>query len=406
MTSCNWMLTLCGINHKSASIDQRESLQLNHDEMVKANTVLCSIKGVMESSVISTCNRVEFYLVTGKDVKPFEVICEFYQRMRDLNVSHLEKCFYSHSGHHVANHIYRVIAGIESMVLGENQIVGQTREAYASSCGAKSAGKVIHHLFHQAFRVGKQARTDTEIGKGACSVSTATLDLLKSKISDLDEPTILFIGINQMIKLSAEGLQKRGYGKFAFANRTEQKAQAFAARYNCEGYSLENLPSLMIDADVIVSCTGSENAIITDAMIANRTTTCPGKRLVLADMAIPRDIEMKMEYAGVELYDLEAVKEYVANRQKERAQEIPKVEELIEKAVEQFIYWYNHVQQEVGGNEMSNMFEQIRLQELHTIMESLTIEQRKVVDKATRRIVEKLLQFKMREIGHMVKSES
>lgn len=405
MTSCNWMLTLCGINHKSSSIEQRESLQLNHDEMIRANAVLCSIAGVMESSIISTCNRVEFYLVTKTDIKSFEVIREFYLKMRDLDIAHLEECFYHRSGHHVANHIYRVIAGIESMVLGENQIVGQTREAYASSCGAKSAGKIIHHLFHQAFRVGKQVRTDTEIGKGACSVSTATLDMLKSKILDMNDPTILFIGINQMIKLSAEGLRKRGYGKFIFANRTEQKAQALAARYKCEGYSLENLPSLMIDTDVIICCTGSEKAIITEAMIANRATTCPGKKMVMVDMAIPRDIEMKNTYEGIELYDLEAVHEYTANRQKKRALEIPKAEEMIEKAVEQFIYWHNHVQQEVGGNELGDMFEQIRLQELHSIMESFTIEQRKVIDKATRRIVDKLLQFKMREIGHMVKSE-
>jgi len=397
MTLSNWQLLVCGTNHKTSSLAQRESLQIGRDEIAEANAAFNNLPEVKESAIVSTCNRIEFYFMADRKHQAFEIIRTFYDRFKKKDISNLSECFYTKKNKHTTNHFFRVAAGIDSMILGENQIVGQLREAYSSACAVKASGKIIHRLFHQAFRVAKSVRTNTEMGKGACSVSSAAVKLLKTKIKKADRPSILFIGINQMIALAASNLYKLGFDKFTFANRTLEKAVSHADKYNSKGFSLDELPNLLMNTDIVITCTGSNYPIITKPVLENLTTSRPNKKLIFMDMAIPRDVESeKNDYDNIEILDLEDVNRFVKDQQAIREQSIPRAEEIIERKLDEFIYWYNHVCLEPAYNGYDNLFENIRRQEMEAILKELGPDIRSRVDEVTKTLVNKLLQVKLR----------
>lgn len=403
MTSGNWQLALCGINHKTSTLEEREPLQIGPEDFARANATLCNIEGVAEAAILSTCNRIELFTVARSDLKPVDIATAFYREFKNIDPTGMENKFYSLTDSDVADHLFRVATGIDSMVIGENQIFGQVKEAYSSACRVKTAGKVIHGLFHHAFRVGKQVRASTELGQGACSVSSATVELLKSKMSGLTTPTILFVGINQMIVLAAAGFHKRGDDNFIFANRTRQKALDLAVRYKAQGHGLDELPELLHKADVVVCCTGSKRPLITDDMISARAAS--DRPLIIADMAIPRDVELQKDYTGIELYDLENVKEFVKDSRAQRIKAIPQAEALIKYRLEQFVYWYEHVRNEPGYNGLGEAFELARRQEMSKVLGQIPEENRDLIDRATRRLTEKLLQIKLRTSAQAEKTE-
>ncbi|UCG52895.1 MAG: glutamyl-tRNA reductase [Candidatus Latescibacterota bacterium] len=391
MKTNSWKLVVCGITHKTSSLEQRETLQLGHEEMPRANAVFSSLPRVLESVIVSTCNRVEFYFVTGRQNDAIEIVAEFYQKLKGLDIQPYKELFLKRRGRHTADHLFRVAAGIDSMVLGENEILGQVREAYSSACAVKAAGKVVHRLFHQAFRVGKQVRTDTKIGKGACSVSTAAVDMIEDTLGSLERPVVLFVGINHMIDLAAGRLARTDNCRLMFANRTTDKAVEYAARFGSEGFGLERLPELMTKADVIVSCTSSPEPIVTRGMMTEVIASRSGRRLVIVDMAIPRDVDIpKNSDPSVQVFDLEDIKRFVKDRQQQRELAIPQVEDIIERRLDEFDYWYEHVLHEPLYNGRYGEVETLCQEELAPILDKLPPELRDELSQATRRIVDRV----------------
>ncbi len=379
---------------------------MGREELAKAHALLCSHPQVLEATIVSTCNRVEFYFVVKKQQSPFEVVASFYRELRGIDITSLEKSFYVRRNTHAVDHLFHVTAGLDSMVLGENQILGQVREAYSSACAVRAAGKVLHRLFHQAFRVGKQVRTDTEMGKGACSVSSASMELLKKKIAPLDKPTVLFVGINQMIALAASHLSKLECGAFLFANRTVEKAVRFAEKYEATGYPLTELPTLLAQADVVVCCTGSEQPVISRTMLKNLLAENPEKKLVIMDMAVPRDVETDGELSpNIDILDLEDVHAFVKQQQHKRELAIPQSEEIIERRLDEFMYWYDHVCHEPTYLSLEESFDEIRRQEIAPLLEKLPPSLREEVETVTRNLVEKLLKAKGQTETSSIKTE-
>ncbi|MFH2036924.1 MAG: glutamyl-tRNA reductase [Candidatus Zixiibacteriota bacterium] len=392
----NWQLILCGIDYNTTSVEEREPLQLGRTDMAGAHSALSEIEGVMEATIVSTCNRIEFYFVARNEYEPFGIVTSFYKQFSNIDIKPLMGKFYILRNNHAAKHLFRVASGIESMVLGENQIMGQLKEAYSSACAVKSAGKIMHRLFHQAFRIGKQARSDTEMGKGACSVSSAAIELLKTRLDQFDNPKILFIGINQMIALAATGLVKLDCRNFIFANRTASKAKTFAEQFQAEGFGLENISSLLARADIAITCTGAKHPIITRELI-DRHPESLEKPLLILDMAIPRDTDLETDKErNLEVLDLEAVQEFVKDQQQKRQQAIPQVESIIEQKIDEFRYWFNHVRHEPLYNGLTETFEQIRREEMLKLSEEYTSGQLEEIAKATKRITDRLLQIKVK----------
>ena len=398
MILANWHLVACGINYKTSSLEQREKLQIGHDKIAEAHGIFSGLPGIMEATIVSTCNRVEFYFTADKFQDPLDNIQAFYQEFKNLDISGLRTNFYCKKNKEAAEQLFRVAAGLDSMVLGENQIQGQIKDAYKSSCAVKVAGKVIHRLFHQAFRVGKQVRTDTEMGLGNCSVSSVAVEFLKTRIEQMERPTILFIGINQMIALAAMNLSKLNCGPFYFVNRTPEKALTFAAQYKrASGYGLEQLAVLLKQTDIVISCTGSPHPVVTTPMMDNVLALDPGKNLLFMDMAIPRDIEIDKDYhANLEICDLEDIKKFVAVQKKRREQAIPQAEKIIESKLAEFNYWFDHVRHDPIYNGLNKSFEVVRRKELAPILKKLPPDLQEELNQTTRHLVNRLLQMKIR----------
>lgn len=398
MTPGNWQLVVCGINHKTLTLKRREPLQIGRDEIAEAMAVFGNLDGIMESVIVSTCNRIEFYFVAKKTTVPFEPVKIFYQHFKKLDISDLTDSFYSKKNKHVVNHLFSVASGIDSMVLGETQILGQLKDAYSSACAVKTTGKIIHRLFHQSFRVGKMVRTETEMGKGACSVSSAAVDFLKLKIDKLKKPTILFVGINQIISLAASKLKKLNNNKMMFANRTLNTAVEFATRYNGTGHSLDELKPLIGTADIIITCTGSKEPVITKEIIDGYLNSFPDRKITILDMAVPRDVEIDNDYnSAIQIYNLEDINQHVKLRQQQRELAIPQAQEIINRKLSEFQYWFDHVIHEPLYNGIDEAYEDIRQKEIIKILEKLPSEFHEEVNKATRRMVDKLLQIKIRK---------
>ncbi|MBN2226191.1 MAG: glutamyl-tRNA reductase [candidate division Zixibacteria bacterium] len=393
----NWHLMVCGVNHHATIVEQREPLQLGREDIASAHAQFSRMAGVKEATIVATCNRIEFYAVTDKTVDIFDLVARFYSRFRQIDLSSVRDSFYIRKNKHAVVHLFRVAAGIDSMVLGENQILGQLKEAYSSACAVKAAGKVLHRLFHQAFRVGKQVRTDTELGKGACSISSATIEMLDPIIAKASSPVILLVGLNKMISLAVSGLQKYEHARLVFANRTVEKARQFARKYNAEAHPLSALPSLLTEVDIVITCTGATDPIIDREMITRTVADRSDRPLVVVDMAIPRDVDFaKGSHDGICLYDLEDIRQFVSNRQKEREQALPRAEEIIDRKLAEFLYWFDHVRHEPLYNGLAEYFEQVRQKEVAVVSGRLPDSDREALDMMTRRLVDKLLQIKIR----------
>ena len=399
----NWHLLLCGINHENSSSEDRGGLQVVSDEIAEAHALFASLPGVMESTILSTCNRIEFYFVRETDHDPFELIQLFYKQFKNLDISNLCDKFYVKKGRHVARHLFEVSAGMDSMVLGENDILGQVKAAYSSSCSVKTAGRVIHRMFHQAFRAGKQVRTDTEIGRGICSVSTAAAALAKSKLEESSRPDILFIGINKMIALAASAFDRNHHGRFIFANRTASKIKDISNKYGAESHSLNDLPELIAGADIIFTCTGSSNPVITNEILQkaielnNNRFEKLSRKLIIIDIAVPHDLEDGVEvHPPLEIYRLEAIESYLKDQQERQRLAIPQAKAIVEKLMGEFAYWYNHVKFEPVYNGLGKTFEEIRKQEMDRVMNLVPENIRIEIEKATDRLTSRLLHLKAR----------
>jgi len=384
-------LVVCGITHQISTLEEREPLQIGADEIARANTFFARLPQVTESVIVSTCNRIEFYFVTGRDQDPFQVVWAFYRAFKGLDLSPLREKFQTRKSTHAADHLFRVAAGIDSMVVGETQIFGQLKDAYASACAVKSAGKVIHRLFHQAFRVGKQVRTDTEMGKGACSVSSAAVELLKTKFAKEERPSILFVGVNQMIKLAAARCGRIHHAQYFFANRTPEKAVEFAARFEADGYGLDRLSDLLRQADVVITCTSSPTPVIGSSLIDDAMTRRDGRRIVIVDLAVPRDVDYaKDRRNGVEVLDLEDIKAFVESQRERREDAIPLAEEIIRQKLEEFNYWWRHVKEEPLYNGHGDAIDSIVSDELARVLDNCPAELKDELSQAARRIADRV----------------
>ncbi|MEP0829162.1 MAG: glutamyl-tRNA reductase [bacterium] len=402
----NWHLYLCGISHRNSSQSLREPLQIQPDQLARANTCLSQIHGVREALILSTCNRIEFYFIAGSRYDPLAIVAKFYESFRQLRIDSILPQFYLKKDKHTADHLFRVAAGLDSMVIGENQIVSQLKDAYSSACAVKTAGKVIHRLFHQAFRTGKQVRTDTDMGKGACSVSSAAVELIREKLGELDGVKVLMIGVNQMVALAAEGMSAAGCSDFTFANRTPEKAALLAAKFGGEVCSLDTLTEALSRVDLVFTCTASSEPLVTDNTMDKIWKEVPFKRLTIVDIAIPRDTAITLgKFPGLEIFDLDAVKHFVETEQIKRKSAIPRAEEIIARKLEQFTYWFTHIRQEPIYNGLEDTFELIRKEESESLLERLPDNLREEFDAAFRRLTSRLLQIHIRAAQPSQKTE-
>jgi len=320
---------LVGLSHKSAPIAVRERVALSGDALKEALLQLKGMDGVDEAMVISTCNRVEVYVV-GHGLEPARRF--FLDRAREAQ-EHL----YEFQGFEAVRHLFRVSASLDSMVLGEQQILGQVKEAYGLASAAQAAGSTISRLCNRAFATAKRVRNETEIGRGATSVSAVAVELVEKIFGDLKGRGVLLVGAGKMGALSAKALSDLGADRILVTNRSPEKAAALAGQVGGQAEPWEKLPDLLTAADVVLVSTGAPQYVITRDLATHAMKARRQRSICFIDVAVPRNVDPACsDLSNVYAYDIDDLQKMVHATRQSRAEEAIRAEGIIESEVTAF----------------------------------------------------------------------
>ena len=329
-------LVVIGLNHKTAPVGLRERLSIGKSQLRDALPSLKALDAVSECLILSTCNRMEVYAYTHSRADD-EAVAGWMGEFCGVPRDDFAACLYSHAGHKAVEHLFRVAAGIGSMVVGEHQILGQVKDAYCAASRRGCTGPVLNPLFQQAIAVGKRARTETEIGRGSFSVGSVAVQLARSIFDDLSGRTVLVLGAGKMGELAVAHLVAAGAGSLLVANRTYKKAEELSSRFNGRPVPFEEIPSALESADIVIASTGAGKPVITREMALSAVRRRRGRPIFFIDAAVPRDVEVGVgDMDGVFVYDMDDLQAAVEADTAERRAEIAKVEAIIADEVGKF----------------------------------------------------------------------
>ena len=332
-----------GINHKTAPVDIREKVAFAPEKMEQALHECVNKGEVSEAAIVSTCNRTELYfsLLTDEtnenDITPqLDWFCHYHQ----LKKEDIEPYIYQHSNNDAVQHILRVASGLDSLVLGEPQILGQIKDAYSTANHAGTIGRQLNRLFQHTFSVAKQVRTDTAIGASPVSVAFAAVSLSKRIFADLSQHTALLIGAGETTELVARHLADQGLKKMIVANRTVERAQTLANNFNAEAIALSDMPDRLVEADIIIASTASQLPILGKGAVERALKSRKHRPMFMVDIAVPRDIEPEVgSLDDVYLYTVDDLHEVIEEGRHSREEAAKQAEEIIENQVEHFMGW-------------------------------------------------------------------
>ncbi|WP_044873508.1 glutamyl-tRNA reductase [Pseudomonas sp. LFM046] len=325
-----------GINHKTASVDVRERVAFTPEQLVEALQQLCRITPSREAAILSTCNRSELYL--EQDHPSIDEVLAWLAGYHNLSLEELRACAYVHQDDEAVRHMMRVASGLDSMVLGEPQILGQMKSAYAVAREAGTVGPLLGRLFQATFSTAKTVRTDTAIGENPVSVAFAAVSLAKQIFSDLHRSQALLIGAGETITLVARHLHEQGVKRIVVANRTLERASVLAEEFGAHAVLLADMPQELVHSDIVISSTASQLPILGKGAVERALKQRRHKPIFMVDIAVPRDIEPEVgELDDVYLYTVDDLHEVVAENLKNRQGAALAAEELVGAGVTDFM---------------------------------------------------------------------
>lgn len=331
-------LVALGINHNTAPVAIREKLAFPSEGLVTSLQNLVGLSAVNEAAILSTCNRTEIYCDLSKD-NPQSLI-NWIGEQHQLSTEQFSHYLYSHSDADSIRHMFRVACGLDSMILGEPQILGQMKTAWQTALDAGTLGKHLGKLFQHTFSAAKKVRTDTAIGSSPVSVAFAAVRLAHQIFGDLNSQTALLIGAGETIELTARHLSEQNIGRIIIANRTYDKAHKLASQFNGYGLALSELPAHLPEADIVVSSTASQLPILGKGRIESALKARKHRPIFMVDLAVPRDIEPEVtQLNDVYLYTVDDLKNSVEENLNSRREAAKKAEEIIDDQVEHFMGW-------------------------------------------------------------------
>lgn len=325
-----------GINHQTAPLSVREQVAFNADGMESALRDLVENGAAKEAAILSTCNRMELYCNAGKPEHAIDWLAQYHKLPR----KDLDPYLYSLPREQAVKHSFRVASGLDSMVLGEPQILGQMKQAVRQAEQAGTMGILLHKLFQSTFSVAKQVRTETEIGANLVSMAAAAVRLAERIFPSISEQNVLFIGAGEMIELNAVYFAARNPKRITVANRTLERAQTLARQFNGHAITLSDLPEQLAQNDIIVTCTASQLPILGKGMLERALKARRHKPLFIVDLAVPRDVEAEVaELSDVFLYTVDDIAEVVKDGLEARQGAVKEAEIIIASGVSDFIHW-------------------------------------------------------------------
>lgn len=384
------LITL-GLNHKTTPVEMRERLAFTPESLPVAIKELAALDGIAEASILSTCNRTELYCVAKEDGDPQndQQLIDWFSRFHGLSGDEIQQYLYCHHHEDTIRHALKVACGLDSMVLGEPQILGQMKQAFAQSKDLGTLGTLLGKLFQHAFSVAKQVRTDTEIGSSPVSVAFAAVNLSKQIFDQLEPLTALMIGAGETIELAARHLHSHKIGQMIIANRSLDKAEKLVEQFNGEAITLAQIPDFLHRADIVISSTASQLPILGKGAVENALKKRRHKPIFMVDIAVPRDVEPEVgKLDDVFLYTVDDLQEIIQENMQSRQQAAEQAIEIIDAQVENFLSWQRSLQ----------VVDVIR--EIRDCADSITQE---VLEKALRQIeqgkpAEEALQFMARTL--------
>ncbi len=370
-------------------------MAIGPDRLCAALAALRTYPGVRECMVLSTCNRTEVYTVSDAaylgDSELHQAV-RFLADFHEMDLAQIEPCLYRFEGTEAVEHLFKVACGLDSMVLGENEILRQVRDAYSAACDARCTGSLLNRLAHATFKVGKEVRTKTRLNEGSLSVSYAACDLATKVFRDLTSTKVLVIGAGETGELTAFHMKKRGVRDMVVANRTVERAEALAARLACAVLPMSRLAQGLSRADIVVSCTAGAGYVVTRSMVVgalrNRSNGAP---MFLIDLAVPRDVEESVgELDRVHLYNIDDLQEIVSANSSRRRAEQQKAVEIVDRAVKQFQKWRESLVATPTIRDIRELFEQVMREELDRHGRRLTSDQLRAAETVSNAVISRI----------------
>jgi glutamyl-tRNA reductase len=403
-------IMVVGLNHRTAPVELREKLSFSQDELVTVLEQLRNTRSILESVVLSTCNRTEIYAFTTSIHAGAEYLETFLTKISGVEREHLVSHLYLYHDEMAVRHLFRVACGLDSMVLGETQILGQVRNAYFLAQETGNVSSIFHALFRKAVEVGKRAHTETAIGQNAVSVSYAAVELAKKIFADLCGKTVLIIGAGKMSELTAKHLNANGATRVMVVNRTYERARELADRFHGQALDMNSLELALKEADIVISSTGAQGYVVEKPLVASIMKKRRNRPLFFIDIAVPRDLDPELnKLDNVYLYDIDDLEHVIAANMEERAKEAEKIQDIIAEEMIAFEHWLN--QQEVipiitALREKAVSIQESVMDSLLHKLPNLTERDIRILQKHTMSIVNQMLREPILQLKQMAMEEN
>lgn len=399
-------IIVVGLNHRTAPVEVREKFTFAEEELPEALRRLKKTKSILECVIVATCNRTELYAVVDRPNVCAHYINQFLEDWFDTSRKTFNRHLYIYEDQEAIRHLFRVTCGLDSMVIGETQILGQVRDAFLLAQRTSATGTLFNKLFREAVTVAKQAQTETSIGENAVSVSYAAVELGRQIFGSFAGRKVMVIGAGKMSELTAKHLHAGGASEVIVANRTIERAEELAAKFAGRACSVDDIDDKLVDVDIIISSTGSTGYVLTEERLRHiwprRKASTP---LFIIDIAVPRDIDPNVaELDNVFLYDIDDLEGIVESNLEQRRSEAAIIEEMIEEGMEQFDRWYRTLG--VGPviralQEKSSSVHAEVMESLLNKLPDLNEREVKVIRKLTKSIVNQMLHDPILRIKEM-----
>jgi len=329
-----------GINHETAPIELRERLAVESDNTLKALVSMRELDVVKESLFLSTCNRVEALFITEEAEEAKRSVISFMSKLGGIRTEELLTCLYVFEDMDAVKHVFNVASSLDSMILGEPQILGQIKEAYTQAAHQKTSGVILNRLMHRAFHVAKRVRSETDIGGAAVSISYAAVELAKKIFHILEGKKVLLIGAGEMAELAARHLLSNGVSSIMVANRTFERAVEVAERFNALPVLFDEIGSQLLDVDIVITSTASPEYVITQSQVKKSLRKRRNRPIFFIDIAVPRDVQPEVnDLNNVYLYDIDDLKGVIELNMAQRQEAAVKAGRIVEEEVVKYEKW-------------------------------------------------------------------
>ncbi len=403
-------IVVLGLNHRTAPVELREQLAFSREGAANALLLFRREFPNSEAAILSTCNRVEIVVNSGDGEASVPEILRFLAQVRNVPLIAFKSHVYQVEGRQAIRQVFRVISGLDSMVLGEYQIVNQLKQAYQTAHEQGTAGPVLHRLFHHAFGVSKRVRSETTIGDGKTSISSVAVDILRSTIPDFAARRILIVGAGEMAQLAAEHLRQANATQFVITTRSIQNARILAEACGGQAVPFDQLDAELINADIVITATTCPASILTRERVARAQQARGNRPLTLIDLAVPRNIDAEAgALPGVSLHDVDGLGQVVAENRRQRASQLDACEQIVDEEVDAFEKW---IAESKVRPLIEQMFEDVRalaeieVRALYRRCPDLSDKQRDAVEQLADRLVAKLMHPCVSAVRRQSMSES